>query len=140
MSSRNTWPATTPSSSAKWSPSNPSMANLSCTCGASTAGSSLEKQKALSICPGLKTQHLKLTILSPLRTSARPRRLCRISQFFPVALHFAQRVDRFVQRFVIRPRGDFAEQPNRNQLNAAQKRHSRQQQQRPVFCNDVRVQ
>src|ERR1700741_5082340 len=84
----------------------------------------------------LKTENL---LFLPLGTPARPRWLCRISQCLSAALHLAQRVNRLVLRFVICPRSDFPQQPDRNQLNSAQKRHRRKHQQRPMFRNHVRV-
>src|SRR6516225_2284251 len=101
---------------------------------------SAQNKKAPAYSPGLETHNFELTTFSPLRTPARSCRLSRISQFLPMALYLAQCVNRFVLRFVIRPRSDFAQQADGDQLNAAQKRHRGEQQQRPVLCNHIRMQ
>src|SRR5260370_2977501 len=60
----------------------------------------------------------------PFGIAGRPRRFRRIAQLLAMALHFAQRVDRLVLRFVVGARNDLAEQSHGDKLHPAhQDRH-----------------
>src|SRR5713101_4862106 len=62
----------------------------------------------------------------PFGIAGRPRRLGRIAHLFAMALHFAQRVDRLVLRFIVGARDDFAEQSHGEKLHAADEQRHRQ--------------
>ncbi len=63
---------------------------------------------------------LRTLLYLSFRTSARPRRLRGVAKFLPVALHFPQRIDRLILRFIISAGADLSQQPHRNKLDSAQ--------------------
>src|SRR5882724_8320906 len=76
--------------------------------------------------------YLKLLVI---RRSKRARLFGGISSFLAVSFYFAQRVDRLVLRFVVSAGHNFAEQPHRDELYAADQQRNRKQHQRAMLLH-----
>src|SRR5258708_10964504 len=127
-------PGTTPSLSGKWRRRKYTRANR-CFIFAENIGAWRATPKELFFVEDSLSQGIVFLAENslPLGIAGRPRRFGRIAHLFAMALHFAQRVDRLVLRFIVSARNDFAEQSHGEELHAADEPRQHQHHPRPAL-------